>query len=118
MADIQEIIARLEAKETGSVEPYPNYRTRLREAEEKHKALIPHEIKGRASLLRKYPEMRPNYKAAVPKAKDNFSKLPFGPKTKAAYNAGLDAGKDNYDPKIIVSMEKKWAVKWMEKVSE
>lgn len=115
---IAERLAELEAKETGPREPYPDFRTRLRMAEEKHKPLIPFEIKGRMSLLRKYPEMRPNYRASVPLAKSNYGKLPFGPKTKAAYNAGLDAGKDNYDPKIVVSHEKKWATHWMMGVSK
>ncbi len=114
---IAERLVELEARETGTREPYPSFLSRLREAEREHKTLIPFEIKGRMSLLRKYPEMRPNYKASVPLAKSNYGKLPFGPKTKAAFNAGLDAGKDNYDPKIIVSHEKKWAVNWMEGVS-
>lgn len=118
MKSIAEILQDLETRETGPIEPYPDYRTRLREAEIKHKALIPFEIKGRASLLRKYPEMRPNYSVSLPLAKNNYGKLPFGPRTKAAYNIGLDAGKDNYDPKIIVSHEKCWAVKWMEGVSK
>ena len=118
MVDIMEIIANLEKKETGPREPYPDFRTRLRLAEGKYKQLIPFEIKGRMSLLRKYYEMRPNYKASLPRAKNNYGNLPFGPKTKAAYNAGLDVGKDNYDPKIIVSHKKKWAVKWMEGVGK
>lgn len=118
MDNIEERLRELEKRETGPTEPYPSFERRLRATEKKFPRLIPHEIKGRMSLLRKYPEMRPDYLSSVPRAKDNFNKLPFGPRTKEAFNTGLDAGKDNYDPKIIVSHEKKWATNWMEGVSK
>jgi hypothetical protein len=48
--------------------------------------------KGKRKLTVKAPIMKDNYDAAKPLAKTNYGALPFGPKTKAAYNAGLDAG--------------------------
>ena len=48
--------------------------------------------KGRRKFTAKAPVMKDNYNAAKPLAKENYGDLPFGPRTKAAYNAGLDAG--------------------------
>lgn len=48
--------------------------------------------KGKRKFTAKAPIMKENYEAAKPLAKTNYAALPFGPRTKAAYTAGLDAG--------------------------
>lgn len=48
--------------------------------------------KGKRKLTAKAPVMKANYESAKPLMKTNYGALPFGPKTKAAYNAGVDAG--------------------------
>lgn len=48
--------------------------------------------KGKRKLTAKAPVMKDNYDDAKSLAKTNYAALPFGPRTKAAYNAGLDAG--------------------------
>lgn len=48
--------------------------------------------KGKRKLSAKAPTMKANYDAAKPRMKTNYGALPFGPRTKAAYNAGVDAG--------------------------
>lgn len=48
--------------------------------------------KGKRKLTAKAPVMKDNYDAAKPKMKTSYAALPFGPRTKAAYNAGVDAG--------------------------
>lgn len=48
--------------------------------------------KGKRKFTAKAPVMKENYEAAKPLAKTNYQALPFGPRTKAAYGAGLDAG--------------------------
>lgn len=48
--------------------------------------------KGKRKLTAKAPVMKDNYDAAKSRMKDNYGKLPFGPRTTAAYNAGVDAG--------------------------
>ncbi len=48
--------------------------------------------KGKRKLQAKAAVMKDNYDAAKPRMKTNYSALPFGPRTKAAYNAGVDAG--------------------------
>lgn len=47
--------------------------------------------RGAAKLSRKSATMKANYDAAKARMKENFGKNPFGPITKAAYNAGVDA---------------------------
>lgn len=48
--------------------------------------------KGKRNLTAKAPTMKANYDDARPRMKASFGELPFGPRTKAAYNAGVDAG--------------------------
>ena len=48
--------------------------------------------KGARKLTAKAPVMAGNWDAAKPRAKASYAALPFGPRTKAAYNAGIDAG--------------------------
>ena len=48
--------------------------------------------KGRRKLEAKTPVMRGNWEEARPKMKASYGALPFGPRTKAAYGVGLDAG--------------------------
>jgi len=47
--------------------------------------------KGKRKFEKKLPLMKENYDAAKSVMKTEYGKLPFGPKTKAAYNAGIDA---------------------------
>jgi len=46
--------------------------------------------KGKRSFGRKLPKMKANYDAAKSSMKEEYSKLPFGPITKGAYNSGAD----------------------------
>ena len=62
--------------------------------------------KGRRKFIAKAPVMRDNYNDAKPRAKENYGDLPFGPRTKAAYNAGLDAAE------YRVPDVDKWAATW------
>ena len=48
--------------------------------------------KGKRKLTAKAPVMKDNYDDAKPRMKTSYGALPFGPRTKAAYNAGVDAG--------------------------
>jgi len=48
--------------------------------------------KGKRKLQAKAPTMKTNYDGAKPSMKTEYGALPFGPRTKAAYNAGVDAG--------------------------
>lgn len=48
--------------------------------------------KGKRKLTAKAPVLKANYDDAKPYMKTSYGALPFGPKTKAAYNAGIDAG--------------------------
>ncbi len=47
--------------------------------------------KGQAKLQRKAGAMKTNFDGAKPRAKTNYGAMPFGPQTKAAFNAGIDA---------------------------
>ena len=115
---IMGMIPELEAKERGPVEPYPNQSTTLRESEAKYPGLVPFEIKGRYKLLNRYSTMKTNYKGSIETAKQNSDKLPFGPNTKRAFKAGMDADPHvAFNDKLVVSHEKKWANKWMRGVS-
>ena len=67
--------------------------------------------KGERKFRAKEPVMSANYDAAKPDMKASYGELPFGPNTKAAYNAGVDAGKWRM-PDIA-----KWARNWRRKVS-
>jgi len=48
--------------------------------------------KGKRKFAAKAPVMKANYDSAKPRMKTAFAALPFGPRTKSAYNAGVDAG--------------------------
>lgn len=119
--DISEILAKipgLEAKEKGTTEPYPSQATTLRQSEANYPALVPFETKGRYKLLNRYSTMKTNYKGSIETAKDNYDKLPFGPNTKRAFRAGMEAEPYKaFDGKLVVSHEKKWANRWMKGVS-
>ncbi len=67
--------------------------------------------KGQKKLTVKAPVMKANYDGAKSLAKTNYGELPFGPRTKAAYNAGIDAG-EYRTPDIS-----KWARNWQSAVS-
>lgn len=66
--------------------------------------------KGERKFKAKAPVMGANYDAAKGDMKTSYGDLPFGPNTKAAYNAGVDAGKWRM-PDVA-----KWARNWMRKV--
>ena len=61
--------------------------------------------KGERKIKAKEPTMKANYDSAKPRAKSNFGALPFGPRTKAAYNAGMDAG-------VYRTDFSKWGANW------
>jgi hypothetical protein len=67
--------------------------------------------KGYAKLSRKSAIMSSNWEAAKPHMKEAYGRLPFGPNTKAAYNAGIDAGKHRVDID-------KWRTNWIRGVSK
>ena len=69
------------------------------------------EEKGKRKLTAKAPVMADNYNEAKTKAKTSYGALPFGPRTKASYNAGLDAGVYR-TPDID-----KWGRNWREAVA-
>jgi len=48
--------------------------------------------KGKRKLTAKASVMKDNYDGAKGRMKTSYGTLPFGPRTKAAYNAGVDAG--------------------------
>lgn len=62
--------------------------------------------KGARKLTAKASVMASNYDAAKPRAKANYAALPFGPNTKAAYNAGIDAGR--YRVPDVAKWQKNW----------
>ena len=61
--------------------------------------------KGRRKLEAKRDIMSENWEAAKGRMKTAYGELPFGPRTKAAYNAGIDAGRHRVDIE-------KWARNW------
>lgn len=67
--------------------------------------------KAERGFRKKEPVMGPNYDAAKTDMKTSYGELPFGPRTKASYNAGIDAAKWHM-PDIA-----KWARNWKRKVS-
>ncbi len=68
--------------------------------------------KGARKLAAKAGVMAQSYNAAKPRMKANYAALPFGPRMKAAYNAGVDAGV-YHAPDAA-----KWSKNWIAKVSE
>ena len=48
--------------------------------------------KGKRKFAAKAGVMKDNYDAAKGRMKTSYGALPFGPRTKSAYNAGVDAG--------------------------
>ena len=116
---IRTLLSGLESKEKGPVEPYPSQETTLRQNEEELPSLVPYETKGRFKLLNKYSQMKTNYRESKEAAKSGYNDLPFGPQTKAAFNAAMDANPEKaFEDKTVVSHEKKWANKWMKGVSK
>ncbi|HCP60777.1 MAG TPA: hypothetical protein DIT43_04435 [Dehalococcoidia bacterium] len=65
---------------------------------------------GERKFRAKEPVMGANYDAAKSDMKTSYGELPFGPNTKAAYSAGIDAAKWRM-PDIA-----KWARNWMRKI--
>jgi len=63
--------------------------------------------KGRRKLEAKAPVMKANYDAAKSRMKTSYGALPFGPRTKAAYAAGVDAGV--YRIPDLEKWERNWA---------
>jgi hypothetical protein len=69
--------------------------------------------KGKAKYAKKAPLMKSHYDAAKPSMKEEYDRLPFGPKTKEAYRAGIDAA--IYPD--MTGKEEKWAASWRRGVS-
>ena len=116
---IMQMLPGLETKEKGQVEPYPSQATKLRENEERYPGLVPFETKGRFKLLNKYSQMKVNYQGSKETAKSGYNSLPFGPRTKAAFTAAMDANPEKtFEDKLVVSHEKKWANNWMKGISK
>jgi len=68
--------------------------------------------KGRAKFAAKVPVMKANYEAAKGRMKTNYGALPFGPRTKAAYGAGVDAA-------VYTAPDAdKWARNWRARVAQ
>jgi len=65
---------------------------------------------GAAKMRRKAAIMSRNWEASKGRMKTNYGKLPFGPNTKAAYAAGVDAGRHRVDVE-------KWVTNWKAGVS-
>ena len=68
--------------------------------------------KGARKLGAKAATMKGSYDAAKPRMKAGYAATPFGPRRKAAYNAGIDAGV-YYAPD-----PSKWSRNWVAKMSE
>jgi len=68
--------------------------------------------KGQRKLVAKAAIMPSNWSAAKPRMKAHYAALPFGPRVKAAYAAGVDAG-IHHAPDPV-----KWATNWKAKMSE
>lgn len=54
--------------------------------------------KGVSKLRAKESTITARWNAAKPKMKEGYNALPFGPLTKAAYNAAIDAATHRVDP--------------------
>jgi hypothetical protein len=68
--------------------------------------------KGQRKLAAKASIMPSNWAAAKPRMKTHYSALPFGPRVKAAYSTGIDAGIHHApDPA-------KWSTNWKAKMQE
>lgn len=68
--------------------------------------------KGQRKLAAKAATMAASYNAAKPRMKAGYAAMPFGPRRKAAYAAGVDAGV-YHAPDAT-----KWARNWSAKMSE
>lgn len=62
--------------------------------------------KGARKLTAKASVMASNYNASKGRMKANYAALPFGPNTKAAYNAGIDAAR--YRTPDVAKWQKNW----------
>lgn len=67
--------------------------------------------KGKRKLVAKAPTMSSNWEAAKSRMKASYGALPFGPSTKSAYSAGIDAA-THRTPDID-----KWERNWTAAVS-
>ena len=65
---------------------------------------------GAAKMRRKAALMSSNWEGSKGRMKSNYGAMPFGPNTKAAYGAGVDAGRHRVDVE-------KWAVNWRAGIS-
>jgi len=63
--------------------------------------------KGRRKLEVVIPRMAANWDAAKSRMKTNYGALPFGPKTKAKFNEGIDAAR--YRAPDLEKWERNWA---------
>jgi len=68
--------------------------------------------KGMRKLSAKVAIMPGSWAAAKPRMKSNYARLPFGPRVKAAYSAGIDAGVYHAPDPV------KWATNWKAKMQE
>lgn len=74
--------------------------------------------KGKAKLSAKLPNMPASYRAAIPQAKENYGRCPFGGIVKANYNAAMDSyAAPNYDIGMDSTAVDKWYRNWMSKMS-
>lgn len=62
--------------------------------------------KGARKLQAKTAVMAANYEAAKSRMKGNYNAMPFGPNTKAAYAAGIDAG--HYRTPDVSKWQRNW----------
>jgi len=68
--------------------------------------------KGVRKLTAKVATMPGSWAAAKPRMKANYARMPFGPRIKAAYAAGIDAGVYHAPDPV------KWATNWKAKMQE
>lgn len=74
--------------------------------------------KGREKLAAKVDIMKENYRSAIDLAIEGYKALPFGPKTKAAYEKGMRTyAATNYETKVTPDIADKWYRKWIAAVS-
>lgn len=62
--------------------------------------------KGARKLRAKKDIMKSNYNSSKGRMKSNYGRLPFGPRTKRAYNAGINAAK--YTAPNATKWERNW----------
>lgn len=62
--------------------------------------------KGARKLTAKTPVMARNWEASKARMKASYAALPFGPNTKAAFAAGVDAGR--YRTPDVAKWQRNW----------